>query len=437
MIRISTSMIFNQGVTNMQARSVELAKTQNQLSNSRRILTPSDDPIASARSLEIEQSQSINLQYQRNTASASTSLSLSENTLTTATTLLQDVKTIAVNAGNGALSSNELKSIGSDLRARYQELIGLANATDGNGQYLFSGYQGSTKPFAETAPGTVAYFGDQGSRLTQITASRQIPVSDSGGDVFQLVKNGNKTFATAATGANTGTAVISPGEVIDPTKWNVAGNSKNFTVKFSVDTQVPPVTTYDIVDNVSGFSLLTGVAAAVTGPYLRTYTDAGNISLKTQAPPDTNATPFDYGAQLAVKGSPATGDTFTVKASTNVDVFATIYSLITAVETATDNPAGNAALANKLNSAMTDVDNSLDNVLRVRATIGSRLNEVDTATSSSQDLVVQYQSTLSGLRDLDYAKAISDLTQQQMVLQAAQQSFAKIQTLSLFNYLQL
>ena len=60
MIRVSTNMIFDQGVFNMQNRTATLLKTQDQLATGRRILTPADDPIGAARSLELEQSKAIN-----------------------------------------------------------------------------------------------------------------------------------------------------------------------------------------------------------------------------------------------------------------------------------------------------------------------------------------------------------------------------------------
>ena len=71
----------------------------------------------------------------------------------------------------------------------------------------------------------------------------------------------------------------------------------------------------------------------------------------------------------------------------------------------------------------------------MRAAIGARLREVDDTQSSQSDLVLQHQTTLSDLRDLDYAKAISDLTRQQLTYEAAQKSFVRVQELSLFNFL--
>lgn len=435
MIRISTNMVFDQGVTNLQNNQAKLLQTQNQIASGRRVITPSDDPIAAAHSLEVQQSQAINQQYSRNGDSANASLGLSENALASVSALLTHIKTLAVSAGDGVLTPSDLDSIGTELRSNFQELLGLANSTDGNGQYLFSGYQGSTQPFAEVTPGVVAYKGDQGQRLIQITASRQVPVSDAGSDVFQLIKNGNGSFATAPNGANTGTGIVSPGSVVDQSAWNAAGNPQDFTIKFFVDSTVnPPVTTYDIVDNTTGNSLQTG-APSSAGPYLRTYTDGGTISLKTQSPPDTNATAFDYGAELSIKGAPATGDSFTLQASTNVDMFTTLNNLIAAVETSARTPVGDTQLANALNIAHSNLDNAIDNVLTVRARVGSRLQEVDNAQSSSADLNLQFQKTVSNLVDVDYNKAISDLTLQQTALQAAQQSFVKVSGLSLFNFL--
>ena len=435
MIRFSTNTIFEQGVFNMQRSQSTLVELQDQIATGRRVRTPADDPVAAARSLEVEQSQAISEQYIRNGDSAQTALGLSENALISVTTLIQDVRTLAVNAGDGALSKKELESLAVELRARYQDLLGLANSTDGNGQYLFSGYQGATRPFAETAPGVVAYAGDQGARLVQISASRQIAVSDAGSDIFQAIRNGNGTFATAAAPTNTGTGMVSPGTVLNQAAWDAAGNPRDFTVVFHVDgTTVPPTTTYDIVDNVNGISLTTGAAPAA-GPYLRTYSDGAAIDLSRQVPPDTNPASFDFGAQLIVEGEPADGDSFTVQASTNQDLFRTIHDLITTLETAGGSAAANAALANGINTALSNLDNGLDNVLRVRSAIGTRLREVDDTQSSQADLVLQHQTTVSQLRDLDYAKAISDLTRQQLTYEAAMQSFVRVQELSLFNFL--
>lgn len=433
-MRISTSTIYDLGVGSIQQQTSSLIKVQQQVATGRRILTPADDPVGASRVLEVGQSKALNQQYDVNTDSASSNLGLEDTILSGVTNLIQDVRTLTVSAGNATLNHSNLAGLAAELRGRYQELLGFANSTDGNGQYMFSGYQGSTTPFSETAPGSVTYNGDQGQRLLQISPSRQIAISDSGLDIFQRIKNGNGTFITAATTTNTGTGLVSPGTVLDPAKWNAAANNKDFTVNFYVDNSLtPPRTSYDIVDNVAGLSLLTGLAPAVPVPgvgFPRTYTSGSTISLKSQGAEP----PFDYGAELSIQGNPASGDSFTVKASTNESMFTTLNNLITALESA-NVPTEGTKLTNNLNTALSNLDNGLDQVLTVRASVGARLKEIESVKSNGQDIALQYEQTISNLQDLDYAKALSDLTRQQAGLEAAQKSFIKIQGLSLFNFI--
>ncbi|MCW5624514.1 MAG: flagellar hook-associated protein FlgL [Burkholderiales bacterium] len=431
-MRVSTTTIFEQGISNIQRGQATVLNSQNHISANKRVLTPSDDPVAAARVLEVSQSKAINQQYARNTDSATSAIGLEENALARYGTLIQDIKTLTVQAGNGALSERELESIATEIRGRYQELLGVANATDGNGLYLFSGFRGDTQPFTENAPGVVAYNGDQGQRLIQITASRQVAVSDSGTDAFQRIRTGNGTFETAAGGTNTGTGVVTEGRVTDASAWNAAANPQDFEVQFFVDSSgIPVVRTYDIVDPGTGLSIITGAAPAAG---VRTYNDGAEILL-SRLPTDPAGPAFDYGVSLAVTGEPADGDTFNVTPSEHQDIFATVYALITALETAGSGPTSNTRLANALNTAQNNLDNALDVSLTVRAAVGSRMKEIETAKSTADDLTLQYDSTLSDLQDLDYAKALSELTFQQMSLEAAQKTFLQVQRLSLFEYL--
>jgi flagellar hook-associated protein 3 FlgL len=428
-MRISTSMVYDQGVGGIQKQQADVLRSQQMVSTGRRILAPSDDPVAASTVLELTQFMNVNEQNGTNATVARNKLMMEESILTDVQNLIQDAKTIAVNAGGGSMTNADLSSLATELESRYQALLGLANTTDESGQFLFSGFMGGTMPFSEVTPGNVTYNGDQGQREIRINARRQVPVSDSGADVFQRIKNGNGTFVTAATAGNTGTGMISPGNVLDKTKWNTAANNKDFTIKFDVDnTTTPATTTYDIIDNVSGNSLLTGVAPAAA-PYPRTFTSGAPISFSQVGPPA-----FDYGAELQIEGQPSTGDTFTVKASTHEDLFKTISNLINTINSQSG-ANRRTTLQNGLNTAMSNLDNALDNILTIRAEVGSRLKEVDAVQNTREDLTIQYQAAISNLQDVDYAKVISDLTLQQMHLQAAQKSFASTQSLTLFNYI--
>ena len=133
------------------------------IATGRRVLTPADDPVAASQMLDVSEAKEVNKQHAENAATVKARLSQQEVALSAIARLIQDVQTRVVQAGDGALSSTDLRSIAEEIEGRYQELLGLANSSDGSGEYLFAGFRTNTQPFAETAPGVVAYFGDEGS----------------------------------------------------------------------------------------------------------------------------------------------------------------------------------------------------------------------------------------------------------------------------------
>lgn len=299
-MRISTNTLYELGVSAIQQRTADLIKTQQQLASGRRILTPSDDPVGASQALELNQSLSVTEQYKSNIAHADSQLSLEDTVLAGVTRVLQDAKVTAVNAGNPTLSSANLGALATELRGRYQELLGLANSKDGQGQYMFAGFKGTTQPFTQSS-GAGVYAGDQGQRAVQISGSRQVTTTDSGQDVFK------------------------PG---------------------------------------------------VTGQ----------------------------------------------------DVFATLDTLITQL-------SSGSITSTQLSTALNGLDSALTNVLRVRASVGARLRELESTDGTHDESALQYKTTISDLQDLDYTKAITDLTRTQTSLEAAQKSYVAVQQLSLFNYI--
>ena len=431
-MRISSGMIFDAGVSSINRQTASLLHVQQQVSAGRRILTPSDDPVAAARALEVRQANDIVTQLKQDQDSATYSLGLEEAQLTSAGDVLARVRELVVQGGNTNLSATARKGIATELRSRFDQLLGLANATDGAGQHIFSGYMGASTPFGGSvdnilAGNEIVYQGDDGQRKLQVSPNRFIEVSDSGNDVFKRIRNGNGYFATGYAGANTGTGIVTSGAVTDPAAWNAAA-TRDVTINFTV---TAGVTTYDLVDTSSGISLLTGAAGPAPLANQRAYQSGQPVVLKSQGAEAA----FDLGASVGVSGAPASGDSFSMAPSTSQSVFVTLAKLIGALEAPNGTPAADAKYINDIGFALTNLDQAANSILGVRARIGSRMNEIESLGSLNDSLNLQYQQTLSTLQDLDYAKAITDLTRKQTDLQAAQQSFARISQLSLFNYL--
>lgn len=404
-MRISTSMIYDAGIGTMNRQWAEMLHLQQQVASNRRILTPADDPIAAARALEVQQAKDINTQYATNQDNAKSTLGLVDGQLAGVTDMFGRLKELVVQAGGPSLTDANRKSLATELRAHFDRLLGMANSTDGSGQHLFSGYMGATQPFSGTPDTGVSYAGDDGQRKLQVASGRQIEVSDAGSDIFERIDSGNGTFSTTYVAGNTGTGVIDAGTVTNPAAW-VSPASGSYTIQFSV---VGGVTNYQVNDG--------GTIVTAATPY---------VSGKPIALP---------GGHVTATGAPANGDAFAVTTSSNQSIFATMAGLIKTLETGTATAADMARYQSDLKTANINLDQGMQNILRVRAAVGSRLSEIDTLGSVNSGLDLQYQQTLSNLQDLDYAATLSALTRKQADLEAAQKSFLSTSKLSLFNYL--
>lgn len=403
-MRISTQSFYEQSRTAMGSLQSNLLRTQQQLGAGTKMLAPSDDPLGTTRAMALAQSIAMNSQYSASRTQATQTLMHEESALQSTTSVLQDVKVLLIQAG-GTLTDTDRANIATSLQSKLDQLQGLANTDDGNGQFLFAGFKSGSAPFVRQADGAITYAGDQGQRLTQVDASRQMAGADDGRSIFQSVQSG-AGYVSEAAAKNTGSGVLGSASVLD------AGNP-NFGQDFQISFQD------------DGTYLVANVPAPATFSASGSYTSGGAITFG--------------GLKISISGAPAAGDSFTVSTAQNAgtDVFGAIHDAIKALKAPVDNggPAAQAKLLNALGTANRKVSNAHENVLTVRASVGSRLQELDALGATGDSRTLNDKSALSDLQDLDYASAISEFYQRQTALQASQQTFVKVQQIALFNYL--
>ena len=300
-MRIGTLHMFRLGISSILDQQTRLLKTQNQLAVGKRIVNPADDPTGSAQLIGLSETAKTTAQFQRNILAVRTRLELQDGALGSIGDALQRVRELTVAGLNDTNGAGERIAIAAEVRQLADHVMGLTNRKDGNGQYMFAGFQVLSVPFSETAPGVFSYAGDQGQRQIQIGAGRQLADGDSGQAVFM-----------------------------------------------------------DIADGGGGFE----------------------------------------------------------------DIFTTLENLATDLEANAPN-----------GSSLDQIDRAMDHLLGFRATAGARLSALESQESINGALLVQLEQTRSTIEDLDYAEAATRLSQESVILQAAQQSFVKVQNLNLFNYL--
>lgn len=402
-MRLSTNTIHALGSRAMLEQQSRLADIGRQLSTGKRLHKPSDDPRAAAHLVERDQSSRIDAQYGAQRSSARNRLSAEESQLNRVTDALDQAKQLLLRAGTGSMGDLDRNALAAQLEGAYQQALAAANAKDGDGNYIFAGFKTDTVPFAGPQ-GALAYLGDNSAIELRVDSSRDMAVADSGTAVFASTTPGASHIATA--GANSGTSTYRGLQVIDAA---AADLGDSFELVFAVG---GGGTTYSVVNHTSGQTLASGVP----------YTPGAAIALGD-------------GLQVEIKGAPANGDSygFARGAAGDSNILNALATAAAALRAPVDSEAAQARLTNAVNRGLRQVDNAMDNVLTVRATVGTRMRALDQLDDAGAVQAVMNAEYVSSLRDTDLVSAISSFTLAQTALNAAQQTFSTVQQLSLFS----
>jgi flagellar hook-associated protein 3 FlgL len=371
-------MIYGSSMNSVLSLQSSVAKLTEQ-SNSGRVLTPSDDPVAAARALDLTQSQSVNKQFETNRANAGDLMKANLDTIGNVILVIGDMKSQGINAGNATYSDADRANIATTLKSDFQQMLGYANTTDGLGNFVFAGFKSGTQPFTQDpTTGAVTYSGDQGVQTLQVDTGRNMDVSTSGqalfqgtgGDVFKIMNDMITTLQTP----------------IDPAAnvTEAAASKAVYDAAFGVAITGLPTPTQAQIDAAKAIATDAETAAA---------TDAAT---RAQTAHDTDYTRTDF------------------------------------------TPGSTGALNQALAKAGKAIDAAMNNATTVQASVGSNVAELGALDNAGSAKDLQYSTTIDNLMGQgpnDFAKTVSELAQQQLMLQVAQKTFSTISSLSLLNFL--
>lgn len=425
-MRISSVTMYDQSTASINRQQSDFLKISQQIASGRRVVNPSDDPQAASRAVGVDQAKAVTEQYSDARVSARNSLSQTESILNSISDAVTSAKTLLIQASSDTLSNADRDSIASELKGVYETMLGQANATDGNGRYLFGGYKDNAAPFVKTTDGNVVYNGDENVREQRVDSSRLMRVADNGATIFKSVPSGAGYIAEAKREngtLNQGNVTFSGPRVSDVNDDDY-GSDYRVTFDGDDDNQTYQIERREGTDWVTDD---TAGAALPSGSWNDDLNEDGSLSL------------VFGGLTIGLEGIPAPDDEIlVVQAGSDQrepDLFRTMEEAIRVLESPAETSSQKADLRNTLNTSMRDLDNSLDNVLTVRASAGARLNELDVVDAVGSNRMLNYEQTLSDLVDLDYNDAISEYSLRQVGMQAAQKAFVDIKGLSLFNYM--
>ena len=449
--RVGTANMYDNSIRNVSARQTSLVNLQENLTSGKRVVRASDDPVSAAQAeraltrISRIQTEQRALENQRN------AIAQAESTMGDAIGLVQEARQLMVSAGNGTLSSNDRATIANQLQSLRDQLTAVANRTDTNGIPLLGALGSAQSPFMGPLNSTPDYlFAGQAGQTASDGVT--LPNTLDGDSAFMFDAKRDGSFHAAITpGTST---VIMPGAttpsvpamgqpnralttsaitVAEGTNFNknpATGLAYTYSVSFSNVTLDPATNTLSATYNVSSTD------PAFVPPAAQTLNP---IKIGEKGEFNINGLPPGMSMKVttlptkAVDGtitlSPANGDTINI--SPQASVFSVIDKAIAEIKAA---PNSNVA-AQAISQALANVDIGLERMSNVRSYAGELLNRADRITGDQEKRSVQLESDRSRAEDLDMIKGISDFQNQQTGYQAALQTYASVQKLSLFNYI--
>ncbi|WP_340121010.1 flagellar hook-associated protein FlgL [Methylobacter svalbardensis] len=438
-MRISTAWAQQLSVNAMSSQQNQLAKVQQQLSSGLKVSTPAEDPAAAVRVLDLEGTIAKTNQYQSNIATVRGRLNLEESALETANNIMFRVKELTIQGMNTSLNSSDRLSIKFEVDQLIEEMAGVANTKNANGEFIFSGDLSTVPAFAKhPTTGEYVYQGGTQQRALQIGSTRQVADGDLGFNVFENITSSSPAADQAVDQNGNPTKIRS---IFNTLKALSDGLSDTFTatpgeitgdrfLRYGLDYSAAP-TTFDLTDGgvtttISLSDSFAGVEDIVTEVNNQLAAAAVPVSATMQARSNGNKIEFV---------SVATGSTSSITITNSTPASGTFLTDAGFTDSQTSTGVDAQIFQSQLGDVLTDLDAALDSFLQARTSVGTRLNALDNQESQNEKFVLDTTTTLSETQDLDYADAISKFQLQSIALQAGQQAFAQVNKLSLFNYL--
>jgi flagellar hook-associated protein 3 FlgL len=395
-MRIATANAYESGIDSLVRRQAELAEMQDRMTSGKRVAKASDDPAAAARAERALAAIGRTETSQRAVEASKVAMVQTESALGAAGDILQRTRELLVASGNASYTDAERASLAGELRSLREQLFVIANQSDGAGTYLFGGQGATQKPFVD-APGGVQFAATGGQTRTE--GATNLPLTTDGQAAWLSARTGNGVFVTSAASGVTG-ATIDSGQVSDPG----ALTGSDYRLQFSVS---GGVTTYAVLRD----GLPTAVTAA---PYV-----------------SGQAIVVD-GMTMAVSGTPAHGDGFDIVPSTpSLSVFAMLDGAIVGLQTS---GRTGSQIAQATSQNLRDIDSVMGNLQTARAAAGEVLNRIESETGRLDDQKLASQTERTNAEDVDMVHAISEFQNKQSGYDAALKSYAMVQRLSLFQY---
>jgi flagellar hook-associated protein 3 FlgL len=445
-MRITNKMLSDNYLSDMSANLNNLQTIQKQMSSGKNFTKPSDDPFDVATSMQMTTAINANTQYNKNITNTINWLDTTDTALGQLGNVFQGIRSDLVESGNAAYGSDERSKIKDEINQRIGQISQILN-TNFNGEYIFGGTKGASKPTgasmdssvgAVTNPlgggkGTVSgIFYGSGNAKFQI----EVEAVDSSGNATKI--NVSKTTddgdtSTSSTSANKdGTFTIG-----NNLTFAITGANKAPIVDATTKKETTPGSTYTFDCTSTGNAKLIycktdgtelNTDTAKTDPTSQDALQFNAISTKRQTEISQGVL-ADYNVSASDVINYGSGDTD--------DLRSLLSRIANHLDGKDDTGAANESTATSCltNEDLTDIDKVITQALKVRSQVGAKENAMDSAKSQNVQGNTDMTDILSKTEDIDITQKTMEYATTQTVYLAALQTSAKILQPTLMDYM--
>ncbi|KUK30922.1 MAG: Flagellar hook protein 3 [Thermoanaerobacterales bacterium 50_218] len=192
-MRVTSSMLINNFVRNMQINLRRLEQIQDTLASGKKLRRPSDDPVGVVDSLSLRSDLGEYEQYISNIEDARTWMEVTDSALDNATEVLQRARELALYGANDTLPQESRNALAREVEQLRDQLVLIANTTLG-GRYVFGGTQTEKPPADSADPKNVQWEGNEENIEYEVAPGVTLPVNCNGKFVFTGSSQGPNAF---------------------------------------------------------------------------------------------------------------------------------------------------------------------------------------------------------------------------------------------------
>ena len=405
-----SASLYTNFTASIATQDAQINTLEQEISTGYSVQTPDQNP-AAFEVATIASDQATGLTNDTSTQnSIATQLDSVSDSYSAVSTLYNNVQSIIEQSLNGSTSPQELQTLSTQISSAAQQLLGLANTTAPDGNYLFGGTRTDLTPFQTNSNGTVVYLGDAGQSESQISPDTTSS-SVANGEVFTSALAGDGYSTVAASSTNTGDGtLLSEGVVTPATAAAFQTGNQPITLTF---------------------------ASSGVGNLTYTATQNGSTIGTGNVPTDANTgTTIELAGQdFLLNGLPTAGDSFTISPSRPETIFAMLQNLAATMSTSAGSPSTNAQTTQTINSDLSTLAQYQQALLVAQAQNGVTLQAITNAGTSNANQQTALQATVENATAVNQPTAITTLDETINAIQAAEKAFSAVQNLSLFQYL--